>query len=301
MKNTLALMQREWLQYRFAWTVMAVVPTLLALLLLNFGDIQLSAEERGPHLPVALTVVSLVGGMGLHLLILWIVAGFIAASVARRDHADRSVAFWLSLPTGHGESLAVPLLVHVLLAPLAALAVGLVGGLLASGVLVSRVEGSAAWFSLPWGAMGIAALSMALRLAVGVVLAALWLAPLWLLAVTLSAWFSRWGLVILALVLGVGSSALSAGFGITWPATWLKTMFSEAWNAIAFSGPEALDLESGAEWPNALSVIPTLAWQDVSRSVAQLASPVLLAGLLLAAACFVMLVQWRQRGAGDAG
>ncbi len=300
MKNTLALMQREWLQYRFAWMLMALIPTVLVLLLLGFGDIQLSSEEHGPHLPVALTMVSLLGGMVLHLLILWIVAVVVTAGVARRDHADRSVAFWLSLPTGHGESLAVPLLVHVLLAPLAALGVGLASGLLASVVLVSRVEGAAAWLSLPWGAMAIAALSIALRLAVGVLLAAFWLAPLWLLTVTLSAWFSRWGLVMLALVLGVGTTVLAAGFGITWPATWLRTIFNEAWQAIAGSRPE-LDLGSGQAWFDALSLIPTLAWQDVSRSVAQLASPVLLAGLVLAAACFVTLVQWRRRGAGDAG
>jgi ABC-2 type transport system permease protein len=42
---------------------------------------------------------------------------FIALGSPRRDHGDRSIEFWLSLPSGHGESLAAPMLVHLLLVP----------------------------------------------------------------------------------------------------------------------------------------------------------------------------------------
>ena len=301
MKNTLALMQREWLQHRFAWMLMALVPTLLAVLLLSFGEIHLSTEERGEHLPVALASASLIGSMGLHMLILWIVALLITAGLARRDHGDRSVEFWLSLPTGHGESLAVPLLVHLLLAPMVALAVGLVGGLVASLVLVSRVEGAWAWFSLPWGTLLVAALAMATRLALGLVLATLWLAPLLLIMVTLTDWFGRWGLVILALGVGVGSAVLDSAFGIHWPAAWLVRIFTEAGQAVANTGSGSLVVETSGDLASVLGDVPAWAWRDALQAVGQLASPVLVVGLALAAGCFAMLVQWRQRGAQHGG
>lgn len=297
MKNTLALMQREWLQHRFAWMLMALVPTLLAVLLLSFGEIHLSTEERGEHLPVALTVASLFGGMGLHMLILWIVALLITAGLARRDHSDRSIEFWLSLPTGHAESLAVPLLVHLLLAPVVALAVGLAGGLVASLVLVSRVEGAGAWFSLPWGTLLAAAVAMAVRLALGLLLATLWLAPLLLLMVALSAWFGRWGLVILALGVGVGSAVLDGAFGIHWPAAWLVRVFTEAGQAVANTGSGSLVIETSGDLAAVLGEVPDWAWDDAIQAMRQLASPVMLMGLALAAGCFAVLVQWRQSGA----
>lgn len=300
MKNTLALMRREWLQHRFAWSLMALLPTLLAVLLLSFGEVHLAPEEQGPQVPVALALAALGGGMGLHLLMLWIVALITTAGLARRDHADRSVEFWLSLPTGHAESLAVPMLVHLLLAPLAALLVGLGGGLIASFVLVSRIEGAAAWLGLPWGSLLAAAVGIGGRLAAGLVLATLWLAPLLLLVVVLTAWFGRWGLAILALV-GVGSAVLDQAFGLPWAAAWLGRVFSEAGQAVANTGSGGFVIENSAELAGTLTQLPAWAWHDSLTAVGRLASPVLLFGLLLAGGCFAILVQWRQRGAQHGG
>lgn len=301
MKNTLALMQREWLQHRFAWSLMALLPTLLAVLLLSLGEVHLDPNERGEHVPVALAMATVGGGMGLHLLVLCVVALIIMAGLARRDHGDRSVEFWLSLPTGHAESLAVPLLVHLLLAPIVALAVGLAGGLVASFVLISRVEGAAAWFSLPWSALLPAALAIWARLAVGLVLAALWLAPLLLLTVVLTAWFGRWGLAILALGVGVGSTVLDQAFGIHWPAAWLIRIFGEAGRSLANTGSGSMVVETTEDMAGVVAHVPAWAWHDTVEALGLLASPVLVLGLAIAAGCFAMLVQWRQRGAQHGG
>lgn len=301
MRNVLALMQREWLQHRFAWALLASVPTLLAVLLTSFGEIHLDPSERGEHVPVALAMASLAGGMGLHLLMLWVVALIITAGIARRDHGDRSVEFWLSLPTGHASSLAVPLGVHLLLVPLAALGVGLLSGLVASFVLVSRTEGAAAWATLPWGTLLGAALAMAGRLALGLLLATLWLAPLLMLLVVLTAWLGRWGLAILALGLGVGSTVLDQAFGIHWPAAWLAQVFSAAGRSFANSGGGSMVFETSGDLAAVLDGIPGWAWRDAGEAVGLLASPVMAFGLALAAACFAMLVQWRRRGAPTGG
>jgi hypothetical protein len=59
----------------------------------------------------------------LPFVILWVSSLIIVSGLARRDHGDRSNEFfWMSLPVGHGTSLAVPLAVHLLLVPAAVLA-----------------------------------------------------------------------------------------------------------------------------------------------------------------------------------
>ena len=46
MKNLIPLMRREWLQHRFAWALMLLVPLALALLPLVFGSLELDGLEQ---------------------------------------------------------------------------------------------------------------------------------------------------------------------------------------------------------------------------------------------------------------
>jgi ABC-2 type transport system permease protein len=46
--------------------------------------------------------------------------------------------------------------------------------------------------------------------------------------------------------------------------------------------------------------LPSWAFSDWLVAVRKLASPLLVGGMLFAAACFYLLVQWRQRGASAA-
>jgi len=138
MNNLLPLMRREWLQHRFAWALLLLVPLALAVLPLTFGDVQLDNEvgaRTGPELALMVATISIVATTTILFLILWISSVFVAVGTPRRDHADRSIEFWLSLPTGHTVSLVAPMLVHLLLVPAAALAAGWL-----AGVLVSLVD-----------------------------------------------------------------------------------------------------------------------------------------------------------------
>ena len=300
MKNLIPLMQREWLQHRFAWGLMALLPTLIAALLLSFGQVQIAPEEQGEHLSTALAIGALGGSMGLHLVMLWIVALITTAGLARRDHGDRSIEFWLSLPTSHASSLAVPLLVHLVLVPVAAVLVGFGGGLVASFVLISRVDGSGAWFALPWGLLMASSLAIFARLAAGVVFAVLWLSPLLLMMVLLSAWLRRWGLVVMALGLGLGSQVLDKVFGISGPLWVLGELLGNAGRSIANAGSGEMVIETSHDLSAALGQVPHWALSDTAQALRLLASPLLVGALLVAAACFILLVRWRQGGA-DAG
>lgn len=295
------LMRREWLQHRFGWSLLLLLPTAIALLLFSFGQLQFEAAEINERLPTALALAALAGGIALHFVMLWLTSLIIVSGIARRDHADRSIEFWLSLPTGHAPSLAVPLLVHLLLVPAAALLAGMVSGVLVSLVLVTRVSGLGTWFALPWLGLGLAGLAIGARLAVGLVLATLWLSPLILLAVLLTAWFRRWGIVILSVGIGLGSVVLERVFGQPVLTDVLGALFRNA--AFSLKGPDSgsLVIDNVSDIESALAVVPGWAVQDAGQSLALLPSPLLLGALLVAAACFALLVQWRQRGAGAAG
>ena len=154
--HLIPLMQREWLQHRLAWALLVLIPLGLAALPLVVGQIDLSgdlAQHSGTELAAMLGTIAIVATTAVIFLLVWITSMFITSSLARRDHADRSVEFWLSLPTGHSESLLAPLLVHLLLVPAAALVAGLLGGLLLSALVVTRFVGAGEWFALPWGTM----------------------------------------------------------------------------------------------------------------------------------------------------
>ena len=57
----------------------------------------------------ACTIPDVIGATtALLLSVMSLASAVILAGVARRDHADRSIEFWLSLPVGHGASLAAP-------------------------------------------------------------------------------------------------------------------------------------------------------------------------------------------------
>lgn len=298
MKHLLPLMQREWLQHRFGWALMAVVPTAIALLGLSFGQLELDPEIADGRGTSVIALASLGGAIGLHLMIFGLTALIIVAGIARRDHADRSVEFWLSLPTGHAQSLALPLLVHLLLAPLAALAVGLVSGLLVSLVLVGRVAGFGEWLALPWAGLLIGALAIAGRLAVGLVLALLWLSPLILAVVLLTAWFRRWGLVILAVGVGLGSVIMDRVFGRPLLSDVLGQLFVNAGRSLVNTGGADLVAEDAEGVEKVLSHIPAWVAADAGAALQLAGSPLLLGAMLVACACFAGLVQWRRRGAG---
>ena len=304
MNKLIPLMQREWLQHRFAWMLMTLLPLALAVLLLVFGQVQIGDEklERASDaLPVLLAMAAIAGSTCVVFGIAWFAGLINVSGLARRDHADRSIEFWLSVPVSHTQSFGAPLLVHLLIVPAAALLIGLLGGYLLALVLVTRVAGFGAWWSLPWGDILPASVMVLLRLLAGLPLATLWLAPLVLLVVLFTAEFRRWGWVILGVGLGLGGFLLKLVFGQQWLSQIMNDLFRHAGRALVNGGGGGFQMAGPEGSLTALQGLPAWAIHDYGYALRDLASPLLLGGLLFAAACFALLVNWRRRGAGIAG
>ena len=303
MNKLIPLMRREWLQHRFVWAMLLLVPLGLAVVLLSFGQVEMGdAMAERPTEQVALVM----GGMTIAItaavcfLLVWATSVFMTSGLARRDHADRSVEFWLSLPTGHAESYAAPLLVHLLLAPAAALVAGLAGGYVLSLLVVSRFLSLGDWLSLPWAAVVAATLAVTARVLAGLPLATLWLAPLILLAVLANALFKRWGLPVLAVGLGLGGVVLKHVFGQPMLSHALARLGSEAVTALV-GASQTPPAPAGTSPVEVLKSVPVWAMQDFGAALSAAASPAMLGALAVAAALFAALVYWRRQGAGITG
>ena len=304
MNKLIPLMQREWLQHRFAWAVMTLLPLALAVLLLVFGQVHIGngeLEHAGDAMPGMLAMAAIAGSTCVVFGIAWFAGLINISGLGRRDHADRSIEFWMSVPVSHARSFAAPLLVHLLIVPAAALLIGLLGGYVLSLVLVTRVAGVGAWLGLPWGDILPASVMVLLRLLAGLPLATLWLAPLVLLVVLLTAEFRRWGWVILGVGMGLGGSILKLVFGQPWLNEITSSLLRHAGRAMVNGGGGSFQMAGPEGSFSALQGLPAWALNDYAYALRDLASPLLLGGLLFAASCFALLVNWRRRGAGIAG
>ena len=300
MKNLLPLMLREWLQHRFAWALIVLGPLAVSLLLLSLGTIELDPEmsELAPaQLSLMVAVLSMVLTAATVLLLLGVTSLFIALGSPRRDDADRSIEFWLSLPSGHAESLLAPLLVHLLLVPAAALVIGSAVALPVSMVTVSRVTGLGEWLALPWGQILPALGALLLRALAGLPMALLWLLPLVLAAMVANALFRRWGLPLLCLALLLLAQGLERLFGQPVLADTLGALFGHA-AASVLGASHGLRLPGeGADPAQAMAAIPGWALNDLGAALAALAQPLMAGALLVSAGLFAALVAWRRRGA----
>lgn len=297
-----ALALREWLQHRTMWLLLVVVPFALAALALAFGKGSVEVDEMRETAPEILTTVltaaSVLGSSAVMLLIVLVGSAVIVAGLARRDHGDRSVEYWLSLPTSHGSHFGVPLVVHGLLAPLAALVIGWCLGWLLSIVVVARVVGLEAWFAQPFGQVLPAALALLARGLAGVPLAMAWLAPMLLLIVLLNAHAGRWALGLFALIIGLGGLLFAQLFGRPVLPELAQGLFERAAVSLIGASGGGVNINPTPEGLQALAALPGWAARDLLAALAQLASPWALGAALFAAACFWGLLLWRRRGAG---
>ncbi len=300
--NTLLL--REWMQHQRGWISIVAIPVVLftgAGLLghasIDFGDGDMM------HGPDAQAVTAgVVVGLGLiTLLLAWGAAMLQSPGLARRDTQDRSIEFWLSLPVGHTQGVGATVLAHLLLFPLAALLLGVAAGFVVSLPIVAKLFGLGAWFAQPWGTMLAVAAALTLRVALGVVLASLWLSPLILGTMAASAWLKRWGVPVVAAVLGLGGLVLDRVYGN--PVVWkvLGTISQGASKAFLVAdrgeGGKPFVINGPGQIGDALGQLPAWALGDAGHALANLATPAFLAAVAVGAASFGLLVLRRTRGA----
>jgi len=303
MKTFVTLLQREWMQHKLGWTIVVFAPLVIALLVAAFAQVQLSVDEveidrqfrRMPAL--GMVVASILGGAAITLLLAGFTAAVMTPGLARRDQQDRSIEFWLSLPTGHTPSLAAPMVAHWMLFPIAALGIGLVSGTLVSLVLVARIVGIGEWFTLPWGAVLAASVAAALRVTLGIVLAVLWWSPLLLAVMAASAWLKRWGLPALVGTVVIVGNLLDKLYGN--PVVWdlLERLGRHGSQALIGAPRKGFAITPKTDIPEQLNAIPGWMASDAARAVGELASPMLMLALAISAGCFGLLVLRRRRGA----
>lgn len=290
-----ALLRREWMQHHRGWAAMMAAPPLLLLLAVVFAP--RPDHPLGPALTMMITCLA-VTGMGLA--VAWLFTAFQLPGLARRDQQDRSIEFWLSLPTSPAASVGATLLMHGLLVPLAAVAFGALASILVGLVVVASAFGVASWAELPGWTMLAAGVAGTLRLAFGACLATLWVAPLALVLMVASALLKRWGVPAVVALVGIGGEVLRRVYGLSIVGDTLRGLVTQAGHAMVFNlhrEPAAVRLDpQGDNAAEVLGLLPSWAWRDALDALAALAQPLFVFSLLASVACFWALVALRRRG-----
>ncbi|MEJ6003376.1 hypothetical protein [Paucibacter soli] len=288
----LTLLQREWMQHHKGWLMLILIPPLLVLLIMPFGHVETDVSSA-PIMAAAAVALGATAISGFA--ISWLVSVFQIPGLARRDQQDRSIEFWLSLPGTHTESIAATVLMHVVFVPVLALAMSAGLGLVMAAAVVIKVGDLAALTEVSWLGLSIAGVVGVLRLGFGVLLMSLWLAPIYLGLMAASAWLKRWGapaLIVATLTIG---NLLNKVYDN--PIVWrlLQAQADGAGRAMLDANKE---LERAVDGPASLQQfigeISSWALHDALAALAQLASPHLFGGLMVAAGCFALLVLKRR-------
>jgi len=289
--NTLLL--REWMQHHRGWLVMMHAPPLLALLVVPFGTVEIGPGELGPMPAIMLMLMAMAAVPALVLGITAVALLFQATGLARRDQQDRSIEFWLSLPTSHSVSIGATVLMHFVLVPLAAVLIGAVMSQAIGFALVWKGFGANAAFTLPWGTLVSVGAAGLVRALFGVVLACAWLMPLLLLTMAASAWLKRWGAPILALVLSIGHKLLATFYGVTLMGDTVGGLLLNARRAMVHDMlPRVQGADAALAW---LDDAPHWLLMDGLAALRDLAQPLFVFALVASAACFALLVLRRSR------
>jgi ABC-2 type transport system permease protein len=289
--NTLLL--REWMQHHRGWLVLMLALPLIVLAVVPFGSVEIGAGEMGPMPALALMLAAMAATPAIVLGITAVSLAVQAPGLARRDRQDRSIEFWLSLPTSHSASVGATVLMHFVLVPLLALAVGAAFGWAIGFALVWKGLGAGAAFGLPWGSLAIVGIAGLLRAALGVVLAVGWLMPVVLLTMAASAWFKRWGVPLLGIGLGVGHKLLTSVYGITAIGDTFTGLLLNARGALFHELPQRN--RGTAPTLDTLAHAPGWLFSDGLGALRDLGQPLFVFALAASAACFALLVLRRSR------
>ncbi|MES3012428.1 MAG: hypothetical protein V4750_01700 [Pseudomonadota bacterium] len=290
--NTLLL--REWMQHHRGWLALMLVPPLLLLVLVPVGSVEIGPGELGAVPALSLMLVTMFAVPAVVLGITVVALLFQTPGLARRDRQDRSIEFWLSLPTSHSASVAAPVLMHFVLVPLLALLVGAAFSYVVGAALIWKAFGAAEAFGLPWGTLvgvGMAGLARAL---LGLLLACAWVMPLLLATMAASAWLKRWGTPVLALALSIGHKLLATLYGVTVIGDTVVGLLVNVRRALVHGTPPSPkgDAEMALAW---LNDAPIWFFNDGWMALRDLGQPLFLFALAASAACFALLVLRRSR------
>lgn len=288
------LLRREWMQHHRGWLFLSLVPLALVLLVLPFATIDI----EGAQVPAAplLAVLASAGFTYAMLLLVSATVLFQAAGMARRDQQDRSIEFWLSLPTSHWQSVLATTLMHLVLMPLMALLIVFAGSQLVALGLVVKLGGVGALGQLADGAwLGYTAVAL-WRLLLGVVVAALWLSPVMLGAMASASWLKGWGVPALAAGAGVVGLLVKQFSGSPVVFDTINHWFQEALAALMPLARGEGTVKAALQSQSGLQGFTEWMWADIGVMLRDLAHPAFAAALLLAGGAFALLVLRRAGG-----
>lgn len=292
MQTFKTLLLREWMQHRRGWLATMLVPPVLVFALFIFSP----RNHISPLGPPALMIGTVCVTTVVVLAVSWLVMILQAPGMARRDQQDRSIEFWLSLPTSHSASIGATLLMQTLLIPMLAVVVGFACSVIVGFVGVTLEAGAAGIASVPWSSVFTGGLATVLRLLLGVVMATLWISPILLMAMAASAWLKRWGVPVLIATLAGGHALLAKFYDIWIIGDTLAELRNNALLSIVHGKPEGVNFHSESTiFANGWPVTPHWLFSDAMASLAELADPMFLAVLVTSAACFALLVLRRSR------
>ncbi|MDH0865396.1 hypothetical protein [Mitsuaria sp. GD03876] len=291
--NTLLL--REWLQHKWAWIGIVLAPILLMLVLVPISQVE------GINVPSPEPVALIAGLMtaGLVMVLALSVSGYQLLGLARRDQQDRSIEFWSSLPGSHAAALGAPILAHGVLMPIVAIVLGIAGGAVVGTAMAFKEFGVAALHQTQWSALIQAAVWLAVRTSVGVVMASLWIAPIALALMAASAWLKRWGAPLLVVLVGgflkiYKDTPIADAIVHT-----LKVQMdgvASAWiqsgTRMIMTNDDGLDMQ---DFFNTLFAFPDYARDGLPQVFQAALEPQFFGGLVVAGLCFWLLVLQRKR------
>lgn len=294
--NTLLL--REWLQYRRSWIGLTLGPVLVLLALVPFSQVE-GLSVPTPE-PVALISTALT--LGLVLALMLAVSGYMLMSMARRDTQDRSIEFWASLPGSHGASIGAPLLAHGLLAPLVAIVVAVVGGLIVGAAMSVRELGLASLHQMQWSAVLEASVWFVIRLGAGLTLAILWFSPIAMALMAASAWLKRWGAPLLVIAVSAFLKIYKGEPAAQLVSETLRQQIAGAGRSVFFAGQSLVfqprDENGGFSLEHFYEMLygfPGAAREDLLSAFQLAMQPRFAVGLAVAAFCFWLMVLQRRR------
>jgi ABC-2 type transport system permease protein len=292
------LLQREWMQHHRVWLVLMAIPFVLYLVGLSFGQVAIHEDEAGP-MPAAVLMMGVTAGMMAATTGVILLAVLMQApGLARRDHSDRSIEYWLSLPTPPSASVAATLLAHWVLLPVAAIALGFLAGLVAGPLTALRALGAGSLAEVPWGQLMLFGLLFVARVCFGFLLALFWLSPLLLGLMAAGAWLKRWGAPVFVAALALLHAACALWLKSDVVGRTLEALWNNARRSVLASGPEVnlegLGYQSSADVPGLLNLVTPLLASDAADALRLLLQPLALLAVGGAAAAFALIV-WKRR------
>lgn len=288
------LLRREWMQHHRGWVWLALVPLALAVALVPFSSI----DFEGSPVPEAPMLAFLVVSFATYGVVGVVAATvlFQAAGMARRDQQDRSIEFWLSLPTSHAQSVLATLLMHLLLMPLMALLLAFAGAQLLALALVAKLAGVGALAQLAdlsWFGYTLAAL---LRQLLGVGVAALWMSPVVLAAMAAASWLKGWGVPALVAATVALAVLVKQYTGSSVVRDILVSWFNETMVALMPLARGEAEVKAALDAGSGLDGFATWMLTDTAVMLRDLATPAFAVALLVAGIGFWLVVLRRGQG-----